>query len=77
MKIYQIKLLNLIWLDLGINLTNFVTHNLLYFVLPLLFWVGGGWVVRKIKNKDQLSPAVAEIGAELGNTKIQKQLNAK
>ena len=32
-------------------------------------WVGGGWVVRKIKNKDQLSPAEAEIEAELGNTK--------
>ena len=26
-----------------------------------------GWVVRKIKNKDQLSPAGAEVGAELGN----------
>ena len=33
-------------------------------------WVGGGWVVRKIKNKDQLSPAEAEIGAELGNISI-------
>ena len=29
-------------------------------------WVGGGWVFRKIKNKNHLSPAEAEIGAELG-----------
>ena len=34
--------------------------------------VGGGWVVRKIENKDQLSPVEVEIRAELG-----KNIHAK
>ena len=40
----------------------------LFLANSLLFWGGwsGGWVVRKVKNKDHLSPAEAEIEAELG-----------
>ena len=33
----------------------------------------GGWVFRKIKNKNHLSPAEAEIGAELGNNEQSKE----
>ena len=37
---------------------NFVTHR-----------NSGGWVVRKIEDNNHLSPAKAEIGAELGKNK--------
>ena len=50
-------------LGLCINLINFELQNLV--VLGDLTTTLGGWVVKKIKNKDQHSPAKAEIGAEL------------
>ena len=60
---------NVTFMILGqcINLINFELQNLV--VLGDLTTILGGWVVRKIKNKDQLSPAEAEIWAELGNMK--------
>ena len=53
---------------LCINLIHFALVNLV--VVSVFTTILGGWVVRKIKNKDQLSPAGAEIGAELGNRAI-------
>ena len=47
------------WVLIHFALINWV-------VLGTFTTILGGWVVRKIKNKDQLSPAEAEIGAELG-----------
>ena len=65
MDIDQIKMIRL---DLGINLTYFLPWN--FTVLCTTTTILGGWVVgwmvRKIDNKDHLSPAKAEIGAELG-----------
>ena len=50
---------------LCINLIHFALVNLV--VLGAFTTILGGWVVRKIENKDQLSPVEVEIGAELGN----------
>ena len=43
MKIDQIKLTNLVRLDLGINLTHFVTHNSAVHCAKTT--ILGGWVV--------------------------------
>ena len=55
----------IIW-GLLVELTNFVLLGLA--VLHGFGTFPGGWV-GKSKNKDQLSPAGAETGTELGNIK--------
>ena len=51
---------------------SFYYTTILYYTI-LLSWVGewvcgkvGGWVYRKVKDNDHLSPAEADVGAELG-----------
>ena len=56
-------------MGLYINLVHFALVNLVElgdFTTILGGWVVGGWVVRQIKNKDQLSPAEADISAMYG-----------
>ena len=63
-------------MGLCVNLVHFALVNLVVlgaFTTILGGWVGGwvgGRVVRKIENKDYLSPAKAKIGAELGKNII-------
>ena len=59
-------------MGLCINLINFAHVNPV--VLGAFTTILGGWVVRKDKNKDQLSPAEAEIRAELGKSSAVQQL---
>ena len=72
MSIHHVRFVTQTLIGLCINLLHFALVNLVVlgaFTTILGGWVVGGWVVRKIENKDQLSPVEVEIRAELGNNK--------
>ena len=65
MSIHHVRFVTQTLIGLCINLLHFALVNLV--VLGAFTTILGGWVVRKIENKDQLSPVEVEIGNELGN----------